>query len=291
MVPKIILSELLAKDHKVCLLQTENQTHIGLSRAPEINAFNRMLEVEPEGIVKNIILASGGIADKFEHVIGTRYVHLDNIEFSENALVYLHNPINLDHRLVLSVDELIQEQAKKEYSWIEGNTLDQIKTNLKDQTILSRDNDLELIARLRDYGRNNGVQLYLLGSATGRAGPRQLVIKKMVEQFPGSRQLYGNINLASISSEKSSEEVFEDVNQIISSVDQIISTHRKDKFVPFTGRTVPRMRYIYGTEKGLIRKEFDHLPGFMLELTHDSDSFQKIVRPDIFNNNWFYRLS
>ncbi len=277
------LRQLLRENRKVCLLQTVNGIYVGTGRNPELAALQNLPE---KTLVESIILSTQG--DKFEHCIGTRYVHLDDIHFTKNAEVRLYHPLDFN-TLIFSVDELVKEQSKKDYSVITGITDEEIRSSLQDKTILARNNDIQVLTGIRQYGLENNVHFYLVGSATGRAGPRQLVINKMIEQYPGSRQAYGNINLAAVS-DKSHEEVFADVCRVIESVDSGSYCFRKDKFVPFNQAIVPRARYVYGKEKGLIRKELDHLEGFMLELTHGR-FFEKLVRKEIYENNWFHQLS
>jgi len=169
---------------------------------------------------------------------------------------------------------------------------------LKKKTIISRDKDLEVIARLRAYGIKNGVEFYLVGSTTGRAGPRQLVTRKIVEKYPEDRGLYANLNVAAVSDKKSQEEVFSDIYDILGEVDSDVRRHDKDKAIHINKGTeseqllkkFPRVRYFYGNEEGLVRKE-DDFKGIMLEVTYDGKDMKNIIRPDIRDRNWFHKLS
>ena len=292
------VEELLKKRNNLCVLLTDENMYVGHGKKPEKEAIKKLNEAEPEGIVKKVIMASKGNSDKFEHVLQSRYIHLDGANYHPDAEICLHHPLDLERTLKFKVKELEEAQSIRDYSSIDGKTLEEIKANLKKKTIISRKKDREIVARLREYGLKNDVELYLVGSTTGRAGPRQLVTRKIVEKYPEDRKLYANINVAAVSSTKSQEEIFNDIYDILCEVDDDVRRLDKNKPI-FMGKekgsekllkTIPRVRYFYGDEEGLVRKE-DDFKGFMLEVAYDNKDMKNIIQPDIRKRNWFHKLS
>lgn len=172
----------------------------------ECRAIDQIKQTESGFHINNIVLFGGGNIKKHKYYIPCFNCTEALRKYASDETEIRLLPIEgITQELSMPFKELVGSYTELPYSKIEGQTLDDIKSELRTKTVLEG-GDLDCVADIAYLGREAGAQFYLTGSSSGRGAVSDLVHKKIgrhyrdidfiavvEKQFPNTEQRFEGI--------------------------------------------------------------------------------------------------
>lgn len=169
-----------------CVLQTATAMYSGHNyehnyaitfESAEECAIQAKIQAEPDEPIQRIILGGRGMGKIKRLAPYAEAYETLTPHFNHDTELVLLQPDTFNQAVVFTADEHHAAYAPQPYSIIEDTDRQEIITELERKTILTGEG-LELVTDLRQLGLNTGIQFFLTGSASGRCGISQFILKK-----------------------------------------------------------------------------------------------------------------
>lgn len=266
-----------------CVLVTENgiysdhnfeTTNIEAFQHAETRALAKALAAEPNLRITKIAMLGGGKITRYKQYIPCYYCFESLYPYAQpSAEVILFPLLKSDRPISVTFEDLHSIYGDYSESIINSDEPDQIKSELKEKTIL-RDDDINFLVTLRTLGLENNIEFYLTGSSAGRGGPSSVLIKKLHES-------YSDLDIIAVV--KNTSEYSEGlIEQLI--LEQYKSFKKEDREIPpyqnKEGVVLKKTIYKCGSESSLI-----------LDFTFSTQLKGAFLYKIYYEKNWFHRIS